>query len=798
MMSYSSDLCAPMSEDSPQSSSQAQQAGGDFMSSRSEMMAKLTEQGDVLNSWQRLPAGVNDRLILRSPHGQPSEFYAWPFRRGQQETDCLPRTELLDTIRVVSCEPHLHEYFEYEGFNRLLETATKAAFDDFEAHYALVMAYDEGIRRYLQATQNKPPPFVASTPLVQHVMNMVYNRAIADPGRLNKYRGWTEEVYGEFSSNMVSEIVKGVPIKPHHKFIDLGSGVGQVVLQVAAEARCAASFGIEKQDTPASYAKTMEKYYHRFCSFFGFEHGPYEIIQGDFLEGDIEARINEADVIFVNNFAFGSTLNQQLKEKFQNAKEGAVIVSSLNFCPLSFSITDRNLTDISTIMSVEKVRCSGQGVSWTSRPFDYYIHIIDRRALESFFKQNQRGGPKHRKPLDISEASSKLKELPLLLQKASSSNSLSTARRTKKEGPSTGGNETVAESEAVEAPTLDLTPHSLAVAQSGARKLNSLLEDLYATAGPLTTALSSSCLHERQRKASFEEQLHQILQHNHQLERELGITTSSPPVPPTIDPDLPKKSSFRAKHRHSQDSQNGLTGKRARKMSSSASTSDSAVADVVQPLSRRPSLEPVPDPEIPPSMITNDLAQYTLVPHNIAQPSQPQPDPNSSEPEFSQPNSSLSELSQPDVAFPNLPRPDLPRPDGSDSAACAITEVSPSASDFAEQQSSTAESLQRAPSPLPARITEMDPATSGVELIVQNGPVHLSSLTNGHATPGSSTHHMDCSISGDSHRKEASKSLGRSLVPLYDGAAFPILLSLSLSTESARADFVTDFFVCPQ
>eukprot|EP00042_Codosiga_hollandica_P020142 m.64233 g.64233 ORF g.64233 m.64233 type:complete len:251 (-) comp49703_c0_seq16:1064-1816(-) len=188
-----------------------------------------------------------------------------------------------------------------------------------------------------------------------------------------------------------------------------------------------------------------------------------------------------------------------LQEKFQNAKEGAVIVSSLNFCPLSFSITDRNLTDISTIMSVEKVRCSGQGVSWTSRPFDYYIHIIDRRALESFFKQNQRGGPKHRKPLDISEASSKLKELPLLLQKASSSNSLSTARRTKKEGPSTGGNETVAESEAVEAPTLDLTPHSLAVAQSGARKLNSLLEDLYATAGPLTTALSSSCLHERVR-----------------------------------------------------------------------------------------------------------------------------------------------------------------------------------------------------------------------------------------------------------------------------------------------------------
>lgn len=49
-------------------------------------------------------------------------------------------------------------------------------------------------------------------------------------------------------------------------------------------------------------------------------------------------------VIFVNNFAFGPTVDHQLKLRFANMKEGAKIVSSKAFCPLNFRITDRNLS----------------------------------------------------------------------------------------------------------------------------------------------------------------------------------------------------------------------------------------------------------------------------------------------------------------------------------------------------------------------------------------------------------------------------------------------------------------------
>ena len=39
--------------------------------------------------------------------------------------------------------------------------------------------------------------------------------------------------------------------------MDLGSGVGQVVLQVAALTECEISFGIEKANTPAKYSEVL-------------------------------------------------------------------------------------------------------------------------------------------------------------------------------------------------------------------------------------------------------------------------------------------------------------------------------------------------------------------------------------------------------------------------------------------------------------------------------------------------------------------------------------------------------------
>ena len=73
------------------------------------------------------------------------------------------------------------------------------------------------------------------------------------------------QVYGETSFELICQILDKLhPISGDNKFVDLGSGVGQVVLQVAALTDCQMAFGIEKANTPAKYAEVWK--------FFFFHH----------------------------------------------------------------------------------------------------------------------------------------------------------------------------------------------------------------------------------------------------------------------------------------------------------------------------------------------------------------------------------------------------------------------------------------------------------------------------------------------------------------------------------------------
>lgn len=44
-------------------------------------------------------------------------------------------------------------------------------------------------------------------------------------------------------------------------------------------------------------------------------------------------------------------------------------------------------TDIGAIMTIEKVTFNGEGVSWTDKPIDYYIHRINRKRLFDFIER---------------------------------------------------------------------------------------------------------------------------------------------------------------------------------------------------------------------------------------------------------------------------------------------------------------------------------------------------------------------------------------------------------------------------
>ena len=96
-------------------------------------------------------------------------------------------------------------------------------------------------------------------PHLKHIITKCYNKSVKDPNELNHYEAFTPEVYGETSFELICQILDKLhPISKENKFVDLGSGVGQVVLQVAALTDCSFSLGIEKASTPATYAKVRD------------------------------------------------------------------------------------------------------------------------------------------------------------------------------------------------------------------------------------------------------------------------------------------------------------------------------------------------------------------------------------------------------------------------------------------------------------------------------------------------------------------------------------------------------------
>lgn len=111
---------------------------------------------------------------------------------------------------------------------------------------------------------------------LKYIMALCYNRAIEEPDRLNQYPPFSPQVYGETSFELIQQMVDSIPINGEDTFIDLGSGVGQVVLQVAASTNVKFSYGIEKADYPAQCAVRMDKEFRRWMAFFGKTYQPYE------------------------------------------------------------------------------------------------------------------------------------------------------------------------------------------------------------------------------------------------------------------------------------------------------------------------------------------------------------------------------------------------------------------------------------------------------------------------------------------------------------------------------------------
>ncbi|XP_057339475.1 histone-lysine N-methyltransferase, H3 lysine-79 specific-like isoform X3 [Microplitis mediator] len=334
-------------------------------------------------------------LRLHSPAGAEPIVYQWPLTSGSGADRHDGAIDVVETMRWVCDDlPDLKLPLE----NNILQNYDTR---DYDSMKGLCDRFNRAIDSLVQLEKGTSLPSMRlnkrpSRGLLRHILQQTYNQAVVEPDKLNQYEPFSPEVYGETSYELVCQMIDQIDVTEDDIFIDLGSGVGQVVLQMAAATYCKISLGVEKADVPSRYAQNMEVNFRKWLSWYGKRCGEYRLVKGDFLADENRESITSATIVFVNNFAFGPTVDHQLKERFADLRDGARIVSSKSFCPLNFRITDRNLSDIGTIMHVSEMTPLKGSVSWTGKPVSYYLHVIDRTKLERYFlrlKNNRMGGP---------------------------------------------------------------------------------------------------------------------------------------------------------------------------------------------------------------------------------------------------------------------------------------------------------------------------------------------------------------------------------------------------------------------
>ncbi|QSZ37179.1 hypothetical protein DSL72_009273 [Monilinia vaccinii-corymbosi] len=223
------------------------------------------------------------------------------------------------------------------------------------------------------------------------VLKQVYDRAISPQVELvTKYKNGTDYVFGELHFPFISRILtEDTGMKADQVFVDLGSGVGNVVIQAALQIGCE-SWGCEIMPNCCKLASIQKTEFFARCRAWGLSTGSVNLEEGNFLENaKIHQAMKRADVILVNNEVFNPALNQSLVDLFLDLKEGCKIVSLKSFVPEGHVINDYNQHNPRNLLQVEKKEFASGDVSWMTGGGNYYVATKDSSIIANYHKSSE-------------------------------------------------------------------------------------------------------------------------------------------------------------------------------------------------------------------------------------------------------------------------------------------------------------------------------------------------------------------------------------------------------------------------
>lgn len=106
--------------------------------------------------------------------------------------------------------------------------------------------------------------------------------------------------YGELLPRFMSEVSQLTRLGPHSVFVDLGSGVSNLVLQVSLQTG-ASSYGIEMMSNACELGAAQLEEARRRCKMWAVRMGQVQSWKGDFTSDDRTREwLAKADVVLVN------------------------------------------------------------------------------------------------------------------------------------------------------------------------------------------------------------------------------------------------------------------------------------------------------------------------------------------------------------------------------------------------------------------------------------------------------------------------------------------------------------------
>ncbi|KAG9236585.1 S-adenosyl-L-methionine-dependent methyltransferase [Amylocarpus encephaloides] len=351
---------------------------------------------------------VDKDLIVEFQYPSASQRERYHLKSGKDVIDS--KQEIIDIAKIVTDfylndkqaiqfrEPNGGFIRQLERAKNMLTNQKKGApvdqlYKDFKT---AVKNYNTAIDRLRDTgalSENLDDKHNPSFDMVRMIMTQCYDRAVSPRvDNLRKNIENKDNTYGELRPKLISHVLREAGLQSDKVFVDLGSGVGNVVLQAALEFGCR-SVGFEMMQNACDSAEANKKEFLARCRLWGLAAGLVQFEQGNFLEHPkLYQVLKSANVILVNNQVFTPDLNMALIQHFLDLNDGCKIISLQPFVPPYHTITTSNINDpVNNLIPIEEGVYSGGGidseaVSWQAGPVNYYIAEKNSGPVKKFLE----------------------------------------------------------------------------------------------------------------------------------------------------------------------------------------------------------------------------------------------------------------------------------------------------------------------------------------------------------------------------------------------------------------------------